>query len=175
MLLNPSGSAPFRSVRCAGHFAARPQMIARHRRPAAPERAGANAPLESGEPRLRPVPRHRRCEPPRAPRPNAPGTLADFARADGGFAPPAVPQPRPRRLGTSLPSRRQRNYLVSGVVAEPARPTPRPRSAASNPISGVLGDRRVIPEPIWPARAPNYRAMVGPFATRNEAIQSARA
>ena len=155
--------------------AARPQMIA-----AAPRRrARARRPpmrRSIWRTRLRPVPRHRRCEPPRAPRPRtAARHRADVARPpDGGSAPPAraAAPSRVAAAPVAAAPAGNGNYLVQVSSQRSEADAQAAFRSVKSKYSGVLGDRQpVIRRADLAGKGTYYRAMVGPFATRNEAIQ----
>ena len=171
---------------CAGHSAARPQMVRRRRRPrrrgsrgraiqrAARSRQSGSPPQQARAAAVRQTP------PPAVP----PGARAGSANAPLSLAPetprcrrpaPRVPRAAPtaRGAGSGCSGRAGNgSYLVQVSSQRSEADAQAAFRSIKSKYSSVLGDRQpVIRRADLAGKGTYYRAMVGPFATRDQAIQ----
>ncbi len=154
--------------------AARPQMVAAVPPPPRQSAPAANAPLDLANPVAPPAARAS-APPMRAaaarPAPEPPPGTAPMSLAPD--APAAARAPAPTRVASApATGGGSGNYLVQVSSQRSEADAQAAYRSVKSKYSGVLGDRQpVIRRADLAGKGTYYRAMVGPFTTRDEAIQ----
>jgi hypothetical protein len=142
--------------------------------------APSNAPLDLGNPSAPPPPQARAAAPrpstpPPAvrPAPAAPSANAPLSLAPENSSAPAAAAPRPARLAAAPASGGGNgNYLVQVSSQRSEADAQAAFRSVQSRYSSVLGDRQmVIRRAELAGKGTYYRAMVGPFSSRDQAVQ----